>query len=512
MTLPRPKPTTQAATGIPGLDHILGGGLPRHWLYLVQGAPGTGKTTLGLQFLLEGVRQGERVLYVTLSHTELELREIAGSHGWSMGGVPIYEFSAGEAANRLAADQTVLHTADVELGETTDALLEVIMRTRPERLVFDPINQIQLLTDSPLRYRRQLLTLKQTLTDLTCTSLFLAEEHIPGGYPELQNLVHGTLVLEQRAPDYGSVRRRLQLVKGRGMVYLGGYHSFQIRTGGLDVYPRLDTRKRDGHARWKPVKSGVEELDTLLGGGLEEGIACMIVGPTGTGKTSIATLYAQAAAARGEPSAVFLFDERIETFYRRAEALGMDLQAYTEAGVVQVLQVDTGELSPGEFAHVVREAVETGGAKVVVIDSLTGYLNAMTQEKLLITQMHELLTYLSQRGILTFLIMAQGGVLGEGEIEPLDISYLADAVVFLRHFESEGRIRRAISVIKKRHGAHESTIRELRITELGVEVGEPLTAFSSILTGTPTFEGNRRTLLNPQDEEQSDAEPGDGER
>lgn len=506
MTLPQPKPTTQATTGIPGLDIVLGGGLPRHWLYLVQGAPGTGKTTLGLQFLLEGVRQGERVLYITLAHTERELREIATSHGWSLEGMTLYEFSAGEAANRLAADQTVLHTADVELGETTDALLDVIKRSRPERLVFDPIDQIQLLTDSPLRYRRQLLTLKQTLTDIACTSLFLADEFAPGGYQELRNLAHGTLMLEQHAPDYGSVWRRLQLVKGRGMVYFGGYHSFQIRTGGLDVYPRLDITHRNGHTDWTVVKSGVAELDALLGGGLEEGTACLIVGPTGTGKSSVATLYAQTAAARGEHSAIFLFDERLETFYRRSEGLGKDLRPHVDAGLMQVQQVDTGELSPGAFAHTVREAVEKGKAKVVIIDSLTGYLNAMTQEALLTTQMHELVTYLSQRGVLTLLIMAQSGVMGEGEIEPFDISYLSDAVLLLRHFETGGHIRSAVSVIKKRHGAHESTIRELRITGTGIEVGEPLTAFSGVLTGTPSFEGNRRTLL-----EQDDAD-GDAER
>lgn len=479
--------TDRAATGIGGLDAVLEGGLPREWIYLVQGAPGTGKTTFGLQFLLEGARLGERVLYVTLSHTERELREIARSHGWSLDGVPLYEFSAREAASRMSADQTVFHTDEVELGETIDTILSAVRDVQPERLVLDPIEQIQLLTASRLRYRRQLLVLEQALTDIPCTSLFLMGPS-PEGESELEGLVHGIIALQRWSPAYGTVRRQLEMVKGRGMHFQAGYHSFRIRTGGFEVHPRLDTSISIEPDNRDPFNSGVPELDTLLGGGLEGGTACLIPGATGTGKTSIATLYAFAAAKLGDTSAIFLFDERPESLLRRAEGLSMDLRPHVEAGTVQLQQINTGELSPGEFAHKVRQAVEDDGAKVVVIDSLTGYLNAMPQEALLVTQMHDLLIYLSQRGVLTLLVMAQGGMLGNQEIIPLDISYLADSVLLLRHFETEGRLRRAISVIKKRHGAHETTIREMSLGSAGIQVGEPLTDFRNVLTGTPVLD------------------------
>ena len=498
----------KAATGISGLDAVLGGGLPRNWIYLVQGTPGTGKTTLGLQFLLEGLRVGERVLYITLSHTERELNEIAESHGWSLDKMPIHEFSAGEAVAYITSEQTVFHTADVELKETTDAILEAVTRTGPARLVFDPIEQIRLLTDSPLRYRSQLLTFKQALSDLECTTLFLTGEPEAQSDRQLGTLAHGALVLEQRAPDYGDVRRRLKVDKGRGMRYRGGYHSFRIRTGGLEVFPRLETpaSTSGGAGQRTVVKSGVGELDNLLGGGLEGGTACLLVGPTGTGKSTLATLYAHTAAARGERAAVFLFDERPETFHARSQGMGLDLKPQLEAGTVRLQQVDAGELSPGEFAHTVREAVGEGGAKVVVIDSLTGYLNAMPQETLLVAQLHELLTYLSWKGVLTLLIMAERGVLGSGDLEPLDVSYLADTVLLLRHFEAEGRLRLAVSVIKKRYGPHETTIRELRITPAGIQVGDPITMFSGVLTGAPTYEGRAEGLFasDGQDDDRAD--------
>ena len=481
----------RAATGIEGLDAILNGGFPRDWIYLVQGAPGTGKTTLGLQFLLEGVRAGERVLYVTLAHTDRELREIARSHGWSLDGVPIFEVSARDAANRLPPDQTVFLTDQVELGEAIDSILEAVSEAQPERLVFDPVEQIRLLAASRLSYRRQLLVLKQALTDLACTSLFLTGPS-GEGEGELESMVHGIVALQRWSPSYGAVRRQLEIVKGRGMVYRGGYHSYRIRIGGLEVHPRLDTTTGSGSVGGVALTCGVEQLDALLGGGLVVGTACLILGPTGTGKTSVATLYAHAAAQRGEPTAIFLFDERPDTFFRRAEGLGMDVRPFVESGLMRLQQVSTGEISPGEFADTVRRAVESDGAKVVVIDSLTGYLNAMPHELLLVTQMHELLTYLSQRDVLTLLVMAQGGVLGSEEIIPLDISYLVDDVVLLRHFETGGTLRRAISVIKKRLGSHESTIRELRLTSTGVHVGEPLTAFRNILSGTPTLPSERK--------------------
>ncbi len=498
----------RAATGVQGLDAVLNGGFPRDWIYLVQGAPGTGKTTLGLQFLLEGVREGEKVLYVTLSHTERELREIARSHGWSLDDVPVFEVSAGEAATRLPADQTVFHTDQVELGETIDSILEAVRGAQPERLVFDPVEQIRLLTATALRYRRQLLVLKQALTDIPCTSLFLTGPSTEGE-TELESMVHGIVALQRWSPSYGSVRRQLEVVKGRGMVYRGGYHSFRIRTGGLEVHPRLDTTSGVDDVGRATLACGVEQLDALVGGGLEEGTACLILGPTGTGKTTIATLYAYAAAERGDATAIFLFDERPETFFKRAEGLGMDLRPFIESGLVRLQQVSTGEISPGEFADRVRRAVEVDGAKVVVIDSLTGYLNAMPHELLLVTQMHELLTYLSQRGVLTLLVMAQGGPMGSEEIIPLDISYLVDNVLLLRHFETQGTLRRAISVIKKRLGSHESTIRELRLTSSGVHVGEPLTAFRNVLSGNPSLGAGRPSRRSGAP--RSDAAPGSGQ-
>jgi circadian clock protein KaiC len=324
----------QAATGISGLDTILNGGLPSNWIYLVEGAPGTGKTTLGLEFLLEGVRAGERVLYITLSHTKRELNEIARSHGWSLEGVQVHEFSAGEAASYLASEQTVFHTADVELKEMTDDILAAIDRVKPERLVLDPIDQLRLLTDNPLGYRKQLLTLQQALADMACTTLFFTGESSAEDDRQLQLLVHGILKLEQQAPDYGDVRRQLKVIKGRGMHFQGGYHSFRIRTGGLEVFPRLEvpTADEDERANRQNIKSGSDELDTLLGGGLAEGTACLLIGPTGTGKSSLSLLYAHTAALRGERSAVFLFDERAETIHRRSEGIGMDIQPHVEAG------------------------------------------------------------------------------------------------------------------------------------------------------------------------------------
>ncbi len=486
LTLAHPVLSDKVSTGIVGLDAILEGGFPRDWIYLVQGAPGTGKSTLGLQFLLEGARSGERVLYVTLSHTERELREIAASHGWSLDGVPLYEMSAKDAADHLRPDQTVFHTAEVELRETIGTILDAVAEVQPQRLVLDPIEQVRLLADGPARYRRQLLVLKQELTDLPCTSLFLTGPPA-SDESELESLVHGIVSLQRWSPAYGGVRRQLEVVKGRGMTYQEGFHSFRIRTGGLDVHPRLDTSAGSARPGWRALKCGVAGLDELLGGGLEEGTACLIVGPTGTGKTSVATLFAFAAARRGDASAVFLFDERPETLFRRAEQLSMDIRPFVEAGLMRLQQINTGELSPGEFADTVRKAVEDDGAKVVVIDSLTGYLNAMPQESLLVTQMHDLLTYLSHRGVVTLLVMAQSGMLAGEEIVPIDISYLADAVLLLRHFEADGVLRRAVSVIKKRQGAHESTIRELFLDGEGLRVGEPLTAFRNILSGTPTL-------------------------
>ena len=493
-------PPDKASTGVAGLDAILNGGLPRDWSYMVRGDPGTGKTTLGLQFLLAGLAAGEAVLYVTLGHTARELREIARSHGWSLSGMQIHELSEDDAVDAIAADQLLLHPADVELGEVIERFFEAIETHQPSRVVFDPIEQVRLMTGSALRYRQQILKLKRFLTQQRCTTLFLAGGFAEDADQDLVNIVHGVIDLERTSRNYGHIRRRLEVTKGRGMVFQEGHHDFEIVTGGLIVYPRLETRAEGAESeQGRHVSSGVASLDTLLGGGLETGSTCLIVGPTGTGKTSLATLYAHSAAERGERSALFLFDERPESFSRRAESLGIGLEEHRAAGRVSVKAVRTGELSPGAFSQAVREQVEAG-AKVIVIDSLTGYLSAMPQEELLLTHLHELFVYLGERGVLTLLVMAQRGILGSGDTEPFDVSYLADTVLLLRHFEDAGRVRRALSVIKKRYGDHEATIRELRLTEEGIAVGEPISAFSGILTGTPVFEGNRRRLLEDDDE------------
>ena len=470
----------RAATGVPGLDYILKGGLPRNWVYLVMGEPGTGKTTLGLSFLLEGVRRGESVLYVTLAHSNDELVEIATSHGWSLEQVPVHEVSAGAINGPLANEQTVLHPADVELPEMTEALFEVLARLKPDRVVFDAVEQLRLMTDSPLRYRRQVLNLKQALSEVPSTSLFLMDGPRSASERDLEGLVHGAIELERHNRDFGGVARRLLVSKGRGMQYLDGFHAFRIQQGGLEVFPRVSSDAADrATVELGIAKSGVENLDTLLGGGLERGTACLVVGSTGTGKTTLTTLYVHAAASRGERAAVFLFDESVATYTQRAISLDLDVRGFLESGHVSLEQFSTGELSPGEFAHRVREKVELG-TSMIVIDSLTGYFNAMAQEGLLINQMHELLSYLGQRGVLTFLIMARGGLDEGGAIVPVDISYLADSTILLSHFNDQGRASLAMAVVKKRHGPHERTPRELIIAGGGVTVGDPLMGHSFI--------------------------------
>lgn len=463
----------RAATGVPGLDAILMGGLPRNWVYLVLGEPGTGKTTLGLSFLLEGLRLGESVLYVTLAHSNDELVAIARSHGWSIDGVPVHEVSAGAVAGLIANEQTVLHPADVELPEMTEALFEVLARTRPNRVVFDAVEQLQLMTDSTLRYRRQVLSLKQALSEIPSTSLFLMDGPRSAGERDLEGLVHGVIELERHNRDFGGVARRLMVSKGRGMQYMDGFHAFRIRPGGLEVFPRVSSGTAAAVTHELGIaKSGLENLDTLLGGGLERGTACLVVGSTGTGKTTLTTQYVHAAASRGERAAVFLFDESVATYTQRSISLDLDVREFIESGHVTLDQFSTGELSPGEFAHRVREKVELG-TSMIVIDSLTGYFNAMAQEGLLINQMHELLSYLGQRGVLTFLIMARGGLDEGGAIVPVDISYLADSTILLSHFNDEGHASLAIAVLKKRHGPHERAPRELIISGTGLAVGTP---------------------------------------
>jgi circadian clock protein KaiC len=479
-----PDPIDKVRTGITGLDAILAGGVPRDEIHLVQGAAGTGKTTIGLQFLLEGAAAGETVLFITFAQTEAALRKIAASHGWSLDGVKIEELM-GADASKDRAEQTLFRTADVELGETTESIFAAVDRIQPERVVLDSVASLRLLAGDALRYRRQLLTMRRFFAGRSGTVLL-----VDGPEPDLalEELAHGVVQLERLAPEYGDVRRRLLILKMRGMAFNGGYHNFRIRRGGLEVYPRIQPQKEDEYTGWETMTSGVAGLDKLLGGGLEQGAACLIVGSTGTGKTSVSTLFAYEAAKRGLRVALFCFDERPQTLLMRSEGLGMNLRPLVAQGLITIKPISTAELSPGEFSQLVREAVEDQ-AKVVIMDSLTGYFHSMPQEEALLSQMHDLLTYLSNNGVLSMLIVSQHGLIGQEIQGPLDVSYMADAVVLLRHFEAGGAVRKAISVLKKRHGPHESTIRELKFAPGGISVGEPIKDFSGVLSGMPVFQG-----------------------
>jgi circadian clock protein KaiC len=481
-------------TGIEGLDDILGGGLTPERLYLLEGVPGSGKTTLALQFLLEGARRGEPVLHVSLSETEEELRAVAASHGWQLQGVTIRELVASEENLRPDDQYTMFHPSEVELGETTRALLADVERLKPRRVVFDSLSEFRLLAGNPLRYRRQILALKRFFGGRNCTVLLLDGISTKEHDPHLQSIAHGVVRLEQLYPEYGAERRRLMVVKYRGAHFRGGYHDYIIKRGGIEVYPRLVASEHSPAPLGDKLAGGIEELDRLLGGGIERGTSTLIVGAPGTGKSSLATQFVAAAAARGERASLFIFDESIATLLTRSAGLGIDLRPYVEAGTVTVRQVDPAELSPGEFAHSIRVAVEQQHASVIVIDSLNGYLNAMPEERFLIIQLHELLTFLGQAGVATLLIGAHQGLVGGQMIAPVDASYLADAVILIRYFEMKGEVRQALSVVKKRGSAHERSIREFRLDTGRITVGQPLREFRGVLTGVPIFEGDCDSL------------------
>lgn len=487
----------RASTGVPGLDDVLHGGFLAGRVYLVEGAPGAGKTTLALQFLLEGRAQGEAGLYVTLSESEEELRAVATSHHWSLDGIDLFEFASAETALSLNQEQTLLHPWEVELGETMKAILDKVKAVHPRRVVFDSLSEMRLLAQDPLRYRRQILALKQYFTGRDCTVLLL--DDLSGGDTDqqLHSICHGVLALERLTMDFGAARRRIQVEKMRGSAFLEGWHDYVIRPGGLDVFPRLVAAQHHRNFLTEQVPSGVPEFDALLDGGPLRGTSTLILGPAGIGKTSIALQYVLAAATRGERSAIYEFDERAGTLVTRSKKLGMDIEPQIRAGLISLRQLDPAELAPGEFAWLVRQEVEMVGARLIVIDSLTGYMTAMPQEKQLLLQMHELLSYLSQLGVATFLISPQIGLVGQMQ-STLNISYIADAVLLLRFFEAGGRIRKAVSVIKNRGGAHEDTIREFNMGPGGVRVGAPLIDFEGILSGTPRYVGGTGTLLPAQ--------------
>ncbi|MDB4991586.1 MAG: hypothetical protein JWN04_6764 [Myxococcaceae bacterium] len=491
----RDEASARISTGTAGLDAVLLGGLPAKRMYLLQGDPGVGKTTLALRFLLEGSSHGDACLYVTLSETGEELSAVARSHGWSLDALTVYEMSASEGNVAEPDENTLYVPAEVELGERIGALLEVVDRVKPSRVVIDSCSELRLLAQSPLRFRRQVLALKERLVKRDCTVLLLENPVTTGGDTLLQSLVHGVIVMEQLSPVYGAERRRMRVVKMREVSFRGGYHDLVIRSGGVEVFPRLIAAEHREQFAPELVKSGVEGLDSLLEGGLDRGTSALLMGPAGSGKSAIATRYICAAAERGEKGVIFSFDEGLEILLTRAEKLGMPLRRYIDAGLVKVQQVDPAELSPGEFTSVVRESVEQLGARIVVIDSLNGYLHAMPEERFLTAHLHEVLAFLRHRGVLTIMVMVQHGFVGRMD-GPVDVSYVADTVVLTRYFEASGRVRKAISVVKKRSGSHEDTIREFSVGVGGVVVGPPLTDFHGVLTGVPEFDGrDSGTLL-----------------
>ena len=489
-----PSTLNKAHTGVAGLDAVLNGGLPEQETYVVTGEPGTGKTTLALQFLLAGAKAKQRCLYLTLSQTVECLRKIAASHDWSLDGIELHEITTFNEPEQ-AAGQTVFHSAEVELSEAATEVFKAIERFRPERLVFDSIAQLRTLANDSPQFQRQLFAMRHQFAEANCTVLLVDTTEKPVG--SIEDLCHGVIHLDRQAAEYGDVRRRLLVEKMRGMAVHGGYHNFKICTGtGLQVFPRLVVGERQtANAAPEAFLSGVEALDQLVGGGLEQSMAALLLGATGTGKTSLATLYVHAAAKRGEHAAIFLFEERLHTFFKRAAGMGMDLEPFVKDKLVTVSQVNAGDLSPGEFSDLVRRAVEDQGARVVVLDSVSGYFHSVPQEQVLATQLHELLSFLSGNGVLTLLIAGQHGIAGHGIIGPVEVSYLCDTLLLLRHFDAGGEIRKTIAVVKKRHGAHENTIRELRFDQDGPRVGEPLREFDGLLSGTPTFRGDASSLL-----------------
>ncbi|KFE50762.1 MULTISPECIES: ATPase domain-containing protein [Pseudomonas] len=491
--------TSKAATGIVGLDDILSGGLSRRHVFLLEGEPGTGKTTVALHFLQAGALAGEVCLYITLSETDRELREGAMSHGWELGkNIVIFELTPPESLLNAENHQSLLYSSDLELGEATRQIFEVVERVKPTRVVIDSLSEIRLLAQSSLRYRRQILSIKHYFARFDATVLLLDDLTTEALDKTVHSVAHGVIRLEELNPNYGAERRRLRVVKYRGQKYRGGFHDFTIMADGIHVFPRLVAAEHRNQYKREVVSSGIVELDSLLGGGIDSGSSTLILGPAGTGKSLISMVFAAAAVARGERVGLFIFDEEMGLLFNRMNKLGIDLVALQETGNLLIEQVDAAELSPGEFAHRVRSCVDKKQIKTVVIDSINGYQAAMPEENALVLHMHELLLYLNRQGASTFMTVAQHGLVGDMRA-PVDITYLADTVILLRYFEATGQVRRAISIIKKRTGTHESTIREYRISSNGLKIGAPLEAFQGVLRGVPHYFGENKPLL-PDDE------------
>ena len=489
-----PGAPARMSTGIPGLDDILGGGLTPQRVYLVEGTPGTGKTTLGLQFLLDGVARGERGLYITLSETADELRAVASSHGWSLDALAIHELAGDEA---LDAQQSVFHPSEVELAETTRKVMDEVDSLKPVRVVFDSMSEMRLLAQNPLRYRRQILALKQFFAARACTVLLL-DDRSSASDQHLHSIAHGVISLEQLAKEFGKERRRVNIVKMRGIRFRGGFHDYNLDTGGIVMYPRLVAAEHIRDFTPAVSSSGADGFDRLLGGGLVRGTNTLMVGPSGIGKTTLSVRCLLAALERGEKASFYLFDEGLGTFFARSTALGMNLRPYADSGQLRISHIDPAELSPGEFAQMLRDAVERDKVEFIVIDSLNAYLQAMPGEQYLTLQMHELLSYLNQQGVTTVLVLGQHGLIGEVRSD-VDLSYLSDTTVLLRFFESNGRLRRALTVIKSRTATHALTIHELQLSADGIRIGAPLEGFEGVLTGLPSYRG-RTPMMTTNDD------------
>lgn len=496
-TLP-PKTAIRTSTGVSGLDDILGGGLPKSRMYLVQGDPGVGKTTLALQFLIEGIRQGDTSMYITLSETRDEIEAVAASHGWSLEGVEIVDLSVIQDAVQNDTDNTFFRPAHVELNRVSNTLTREVTRADPHRLVVDSLSELRMLAETPLRFRRQILGLKQFFAGRQCTVLLLDDRTAGSHDLQVESIAHGVIDLLTSSPDYGILRRQLTVRKIRGTRFREGYHDLNIHTGGMIVYPRLVAAEHHKEFDRDTFPSGVKNLDLLLGGGLDRGTSTMFMGPPGTGKSTLAIKFVYEAALRGEKTFYLIFDETLGTFQHRAKAMGMDLEPYVESGLVRLEQIDPAEIAPGEMAHRIRSAVHHDNTRMVVIDSINGYMNAMPEERFLNLQLHELLSYLNQQGVTSLMILAQQGFLGNMTAKA-DLTYLADTVLMLRYFEIDGAVKQAISVIKKRSGDHERTIREINIGAAGIAVSDPVTNLRGVLTGVPSSDAENRGPSMPID-------------
>lgn len=488
-----PSDSDRCPTGIEGFDDILNGGLARDCMYLIQGDPGSGKTTLALQFLLDGVRRGESAFYVTLSETRAELLKVARSHGWSLEKIALLELSAIEQLLKPEEQTTVFRPSEMELNNISQLLIDEAEKVKPRRVVFDSLSEFRLVAETALRYRRELLNLKQHFARLKSTVLLLDDKSGIGVDPHILSLSHGVIEMEQLSPDYGVSRRRLRVLKLRGVKFREGYHDYVIETGGLRIFPRLVAAEHHTKFRRQPISSGIKALDDLFGGGLDRGTTTLILGPAGTGKSTLSLQYARQMAKNRERSLIFAFDETRAIMLARAKAMGLDLEPGIKRGLINAHQVDPAEISPGEFAARIRRNVAEG-CKLVVIDSLNGYLNAMPGEKYLSNQLHELSSYLNQQGVLTILILAQHGHVAAAEA-PVDLSYLSDTVINLRFFEAAGEVKQSIAVIKKRSGQHERSIREFKFDRRGIRIGEPLRQFQGVLTGIPVFHGETDKMM-----------------